>query len=153
MESDLTGLHFSVFHIHLTINLRHNIFYLISNQHDGNVFANSGEIFMPLGNIFISDSGSDIEHDNCAVSPNAFNKDKLLVSFSESSQFLLSCGVPEVEFDRPVVGVEGDAVHLHPLGRNVFLLELTGQVTFHKGSLSHSSITHHYQFEFSNRSH
>jgi hypothetical protein len=26
-------------------------------------------------------------------------------------------------------------------------------VTFHKGSLSHSSITHHYQFEFSNRSH
>ena len=108
---------------------------------------------MPLGNIFISDSGSDIEHDNGAVSPDTFDKDKLLVSFSESSEFLLSSGVPEVEFDGPVVGVEGDAVYLHALGRDVFLLELTGQVTFHKGSLSHSAVTYHYQFKFSNRSH
>ena len=79
---------------------------------------------MPLGNIFIGDSGCNIEHDNRTMSANTINNKKQLVSFSESSEFLLSGGVPEVEFDRPVVGVEGDAVHFHALRRDVFLLEL-----------------------------
>ena len=45
VESDLSGLDFSV----LTVNL-------VSDQDNGDVIADSGQVLIPLGDIFIGDS-------------------------------------------------------------------------------------------------
>lgn len=60
VESDLLGLDLSV----LNVNL-------VSNENDGDVLANSDEIFVPLGYVLIGNSRADVEHDNSAVSTDA----------------------------------------------------------------------------------
>lgn len=90
MESDLSSLHFSIFLIDL-----------ISNQNDGNVIANSSQIFIPLGHILIGDSGCHIKHDDGSIGSN-------VVPFSESSQFLLASSIPNAKLDRAVISIEGD---------------------------------------------
>ena len=107
---------------------------------------------MPLGDVLVSNPTGDIEHDYGAVAANTWIKG-LLVAFSESSEFLLSCGVPDVELDGAVVGVEDDGVDLHALGGDVLLLEFAGQVTLHEGRLPHAPVAHHHQLELSHRSH
>ena len=77
MESDLSGLDLSV----LLIDL-------VSDENDWDVIADSGQVLVPLGNVFVSDSGCDIEHENGCVGAN-------VVSFSETSEFLLSGGIPK----------------------------------------------------------
>ena len=67
MEGDLAGLDFSVFLIDF-----------VSDEDDWDVIADSGEILIPFGNIFVCDSGGDIEHDDGGVGSD-------VVSFSESS--------------------------------------------------------------------
>jgi hypothetical protein len=59
MESDLSSLDLSV----LRVNL-------VTNENDRNIFADSSQILVPLGNILISDSCSDIEHHNSAMCSN-----------------------------------------------------------------------------------
>ena len=81
VESDLLSLHLSVLHVDL-----------VTNEHDWNVFADSDEILVPLWNVLVGDSGADIEHDDTAVATN-------VVSVSETSELLLSSGVPHVELD------------------------------------------------------
>ena len=67
MESDLSGLNFSV----LLINL-------VADQNDRDVIADSGQVFVPLGDVLIGDSGGDIEHEDSGVGSD-------VVSFSETS--------------------------------------------------------------------
>ena len=77
MEGDLAGFNFSVFLIDF-----------VSDENDGDVVTDSGEVLVPLGDVLVGDSGGDVEHDNGSMSSN-------VVSLSESSQFFLSSCVPE----------------------------------------------------------
>jgi hypothetical protein len=107
VESDLLSFNFSVLNIDL-----------VSNKNDWDILTDSDEILVPLWNILISDSGADIEHDNTAVSVD-------IVSISESSQFLLTSGIPNVEKDLTFGSEERHWMYLDSKGGDVFLLELT----------------------------
>lgn len=60
VESDLLGLDFSVLDIDL-----------VSYENNGDVFADSDEILVPLWYVLIGDSWAHIEHDDTRVSSNA----------------------------------------------------------------------------------
>ena len=60
MESDLLGLNLAVLHVDL-----------VTNKDDGDVLANTDEIFVPLGDILVGDAGAHIKHDDGAVSTDA----------------------------------------------------------------------------------
>ena len=47
---------------------------------------------MPVGNILICDAGSDVEHDDAALTVD-------VVTISETSKFFLSCSIPYIELD------------------------------------------------------
>jgi hypothetical protein len=107
MESDLTGLDFSVLDIDF-----------VSTHDDGDIFTNTDEITMPLWYIFVGDTRGDIEHDDGGLSLN-------VVSIAESSEFFLSGSVPARENQLPSVGVEGERCDLHTQRGQVSLLEFT----------------------------
>ena len=92
MEGNLLSLDLSVLNIDL-----------ITNQANWDAFTYSSEIFVPFGDVFVSDSGADIEHDDSSLASD-------VVAFSESTKFFLTCGVPDVEFDWAVIGVKDDWV-------------------------------------------
>ena len=132
VEGDLAGLDFSVFLVNL-----------VSDQDDGDVVTDPGEIFIPLGDVLVGDSGGDIEHHDGGMSSN-------VVSFTETSKFFLSSSVPKSKSDGSVVGVEGDGAHLHSLGRDVFLFKLAGDVPLDEGGLAHTSVSEKNNLELSN---
>lgn len=68
MEGDLLGLHFSVFHLDL-----------VAAKNDGDVLAHAGQISVPVGHTLVGDSGSDVEHDNSALSLNTVMRGKMSV--------------------------------------------------------------------------
>jgi hypothetical protein len=47
---------------------------------------------MPVGDVFVGDSGCDIEHDDTALAVD-------VVAISETTELLLSCSVPDIEED------------------------------------------------------
>lgn len=51
---------------------------------------------MPVGNVLVGDSGCDVEHDDTALAVD-------VVSISETTELLLSCGIPDIELDPSVV--------------------------------------------------
>lgn len=55
---------------------------------------------MPVRNVLVGDTGSNIEHDDTALSID-------VVSITESSKLLLSCGIPNIELNLTQV------LHLH----------------------------------------
>lgn len=59
---------------------------------------------MPVGNVFVSDSGGDIEHDDAALALN-------VVTVTKTTEFLLSSCVPNVEADGTEVGGERERVN------------------------------------------
>lgn len=87
VESDLSSLDLSVLRVDL-----------ITNQNDGNVFADSGQILVPLRNIFIGDSGGDVEHHDSGISTN-------VVTFTETTELFLTSSIPNVESDGTLSGV------------------------------------------------
>lgn len=129
MESNLSGFDFSV----LLIDF-------VTDQDDGDVVADSGKVLVPLGNVFVGDSGGDVEHEDSSIGAN-------VVSFSETSELLLSGGVPQGELDGAVVGVESDGADFNTLGGDVFLFKLSGNVSFDEGGFSDSTITDQDDFE------
>lgn len=64
---------------------------------------------MPVGHVLIRDSRGDVEHDNPALTAH-------VVSVSETSKFLLSSCVPDVEADRAKVGREFEGVDFNSKG-------------------------------------
>ncbi len=132
MESNLSGLDFSV----LLINF-------VSNQNDGNVVADSGQVFIPFGNVFVGDSCGNVKHENGSIGTN-------VVSFSETTEFFLSGSIPKGELDRAVVGVESNRADLNTLSGDIFFFELTCDVSFDEGSFSNSTISNQDDFEFGN---
>lgn len=47
---------------------------------------------MPVGDVLISDSGGNIEHDDSALAID-------VVSITKSSELLLSCSIPDIELN------------------------------------------------------
>lgn len=132
MEGNLAGLDFSI----LLIDF-------VSNEDDGDVITDSGQVFVPLGDILVGDSGGDIEHKNGSMCTD-------IVTLSETSEFFLSCCIPESEFDRSVVGVEGNGADFDSLGGDVLLFELSGDMSFNKGGFSDSSVSDEDDLELGN---
>ena len=79
-------------HTHLDINL-------VSAQHDGNVLAYTLKVTMPIRDILVCDSRGDVEHNDTTLALN-------VVSIAETTKFLLSGGVPDVETNGAEVGRE-----------------------------------------------
>lgn len=51
---------------------------------------------MPIGNVLVGDSRCDVEHDDTALAVD-------VVTISETTELLLSCGIPDIELDPSVV--------------------------------------------------
>ena len=47
---------------------------------------------MPVGDVLVGDTGSDIEHDDTALSVD-------VVTVTETTELLLTCGVPNIELN------------------------------------------------------
>ena len=83
---------------------------------------------MPVGDVLVCDTRGNIEHDDTALAVD-------VVAVTETTELLLSRGIPDVEADGAQVGVELERVHLDTEGGDVLLLELTSQVTLDEGGL------------------
>jgi hypothetical protein len=78
---------------------------LVSTKHNGDVFTNPLQISVPVWYVLVGDPGSNIKHDDTTLSLD-------IVSISETTEFLLSSGIPDVEADGTKVGVECKRVDL-----------------------------------------
>lgn len=101
---------------------------------------------MPIRNVLIGDSGCDIEHDDTALSVD-------VVPISETTELLLSCGIPDIELYpsvileyhkwtglNPEIQIETycrkpEGVNLNTEGCNVLLFKFSGQMALDEGSL------------------
>jgi len=72
-----------------------------------------------------------------------------VVALSETSEFFLTCGVPDGEFDGSVVGVEGDGTDFYSLSGDVFFLEFACDVSLDEGGLAHTAVSDEDHFKFS----
>jgi len=107
---------------------------LVSGEDDGDVFADTDQITVPVGDVLVGDTGSDIEHDDAALAVD-------IVSITKTSELLLSCGIPDIELDVAQVRAESQRVDLNTKSGNILLLELSSQMTLDECGLSGSSIT------------
>ena len=101
---------------------------------------------MPVGNVLVCDTGGNIEHDDTALSVD-------VVTVTETTELLLTCGVPDIELDRSEVlssgladmstsevgwlsyGCESEGVDLDAESGHVLLFELAGQMALDEGGL------------------
>lgn len=132
MESDLSGLDLSVFLVDL-----------VADQDDGDVVANACQVLVPFGDVFVGDSGGDIEHENGSIGAN-------VIPFSEATEFFLSGSIPEPELDGAVIGVECDGADFDTLSGDVFFFKLASDVSLDKSSLADTTVSDEYDFELSN---
>jgi len=130
VESDLFGLHFAVFNINF-----------VAYEHNWDVLAYTGQIFVPFGHIRVSDTGTNVKHDDTTVTTD-------VISVTETTELFLTCGVPNVELDLTMVCEEGHGVDFDTESGNVLLFELTSQVTLDKGSLAGTTVTDKDKLEF-----
>lgn len=68
-------------------------------------------------------------------------KINLLVTISETSELLLAGGIPDVESNGTVVGVEDHGVDFDSESSNVLLFEFSGQMSLNEGSLTDSTVS------------
>lgn len=108
--------------------------HLVATQHDGDVFADTHKVAMPIRDILVCDAGSHIKHDDTALPLD-------IISITQSTEFLLTCRVPGIEADFTVVCVETDWVHFDTERGNVLFLKLARQVTLYKGRLSGTAVS------------
>jgi len=127
VECDLTSFNLSI----LTVDL-------VANEHHGDVVTNSGQILVPFGDIFIGNTGSNIEHDDSGMGTD-------VISFSETSELLLTGGVPDVKLDGTVVGEKYNIGHFNTLGGDILLFELTSQMSLDEGGLSDTAISNEHE--------
>ena len=129
MKNNGLGFHFPVLDVHL-----------VAGQHDGDVLAYTYQISVPIWDIFVRDTGRDVEHDDRALALN-------IVTVTKASEFLLTCGIPNVEPDGATVGMENQRMDFNSQCCNIFLLEFTGQMAFDESSLASTSVTDEDQLE------
>jgi hypothetical protein len=81
----------------------------VATESNRNVLTDPGQISMPIRDILVSDSGSDIKHDDRTLSLN-------VVSIPESSELLLTCSIPDVESNDSSIGVENEGMYFYSEG-------------------------------------
>lgn len=72
---------------------------LVTAKNDRDVLTDPLQVSVPVGNVLVGDSGCNVKHDDTTLSLD-------IVSISETTEFLLSSSVPDVEADGTKVGVE-----------------------------------------------
>ena len=101
---------------HLRLDLTIFNLYLVPSEDNRDIFTNTRQVTMPIGYIFVSDTGCHVKHDDGALALD-------VVSVTEAAEFFLAGGIPDVEFDGSAVGVEDEGVDFYAEGCNVFLFE------------------------------
>ena len=71
----------------------------VATQNNGDVLTHTLEIPMPVGDVFVGDTRSDIKHDDPALALD-------VVAVAKSSEFLLPSRVPDIEADGTKVGMK-----------------------------------------------
>jgi hypothetical protein len=104
VESDVSGLDLSLlpssaFFFSIVQDATDLDVDLVSTKDDRDVLTNPLQISVPVRNVLVGDSGSNIKHDDTTLSLD-------VVTISETTEFLLSSGIPNVEADGTEVGVE-----------------------------------------------
>ena len=106
VESDVSGLDFSLLPTSASfssLNTKQDAtdlnIDLVSAKDNGDVLTNPLQISVPVRNVLVGDSGSNIKHDDTTLSLD-------VVTISETTEFLLSSGIPDIEADGTEVGVE-----------------------------------------------
>ena len=72
-----------------------------------------------------------------------------VVAFSQAAELFLACGVPKVELDGAVSGVESDIGYFYSLGGDVFFLKFACEMSFDESGFSDSSVSYDDEFELS----
>jgi len=129
VESDRCRLDFPFLHVDL-----------VPAQHDRDVLAHTLEIAMPVGYVLIRDAGGDVEHDNAALALN-------VVSIPETTELLLTRGIPHVEADCAEVRFKRERVDLNTQCGDVFLFELARQMALDKCRLPGATVTNKDELE------
>lgn len=130
MKSDLSSLYLSI----LLIDL-------ISNQNDWDVITDSSQVLVPFRNVFVCNSGCDIEHENGGICTD-------IISLSKATKLFLASSIPKRKFDRSVVSVEGNRADFNTLSGDIFFLELAGDVSLDESSFSDTTISDENDLEF-----
>ncbi len=95
---------------------------------------------MPFRNISVSFSLSEVKHDDRAFTVN-------IITFSQISELLLTCSVPNIESNWTVGGLKIDWSHVSSFGRNIRFLEVTCHMSFGEGCFADSSVSNQNQFK------
>ena len=73
---------------------------LVSAKHNRNVLANTLEVTVPIGHIFVRDAGRDVKHDDATLALD-------VVAIAETTELFLAGSIPDIEYDCAKVGGEG----------------------------------------------
>jgi hypothetical protein len=60
----------------------------VADQDDGDVVTDACQVLVPLRDVFVGDSGGDIEHENGSIGSN-------IIAFSEPTEFFLPSSIPK----------------------------------------------------------
>lgn len=82
---------------------------LVTAEDDGDVFTDTLEVAVPVGDVLVGDAGGDVEHNDTALALD-------VVAVAETTELLLTRGIPDVEADRAEVGREGERVYFDTKG-------------------------------------
>ena len=82
---------------------------LISAENNWNVLTNAFKVTMPVGNVLVGDTRSDVKHDNTTLALN-------VVTITETTELLLTGSIPHVETYGAEVCAEGQRVNLDTKG-------------------------------------
>lgn len=132
VECDGLGLDLALLHINL-----------VTAENNGDVFADSDQVTVPVGNVLVGDTGCNVEHDDTALAVD-------VVTITETTELLLTSSVPDIELNRSQVGGESKRVDFYTQGGNVLLLELSSQVTLDESGLSSTTVTDEDELECGN---
>jgi len=78
---------------------------LVSAENDWDVLAHSLKITVPVGDVLVGDTRSNVKHDDTTLTLD-------VVTVSETTELFLPSRVPDVETDGTKVGVERERVDL-----------------------------------------
>jgi len=123
VESNLLGLHLSI----LDINL-------VTAKNNRDVFANANNVSVPVGDVLVGHTRSNVEHDDGSISLD-------VVTVTKTSKLLLSSSIPHIEANLTAICVELERMDLNTDSSNVFLLEFSSNVSFNEGGLSCATIS------------
>ncbi len=84
MKHDGLGFDFSVLDIDL-----------VAGEDNRNIFADADEITMPVGHVLVGDARCHVEHDDSALTLD-------VVTVTEATELLLTCGIPNVETENRI---------------------------------------------------